>query len=114
MTVLNAIELTKTAPFMKWIGAGCLIGVIIFFIIGCDSAGKGKHGDTITTCCLALLIVSFFGVVICAASSDKITVPTGEYQYEITIDDETSFSEVIEKYNIIEQRGDIFVVEEKE
>lgn len=114
MTVLNVIELTKTAPFMKWIGGGCIIGVVLFFFICIAVAGRGKHGDTICTCCLALIIVLFFGAVICACLSDRITVPNGKYQYEIMIDNETSFAEVIEKYNIIEQRGEIFVVEERE
>lgn len=114
MTVLNVIELTKTAPFMKWIVAGCLIGVILFFIIGISCAGKGVIHDKIAGWCFVATVVSLFAAIVCGAISDNVVVPTGEYQYEITIDDETSFSEVIEKYNIIEQRGDIFVVEEKE
>lgn len=114
MTVLNVIELTKTAPAIKWIAAGCIFLILSSFIIGIATAGKGKRGDTITTCSFVLLIISFFGAVICAGLSDWITVPNGKYHYEITIDNETSFTEVTEKYNIIEQRGEIFVVEERE
>ena len=114
MTVLNVVELTKTAPAIKWIAAGCILSILSSFIIGISTAGKGKRGDTITTCSFVLLIISFFGAVICAALSDEIVVSNGKYQYEIIIDDNTSFTEVTEKYDIIEQRGEIFVVEERE
>lgn len=114
MTILNTIELTKTAPLINWISVGSIISLLLSFIIGMFSAGKGKRCDTIATCCFAMVILSFIGLFICAPLSDMITVPNGKYHYEITIDNGTSFAEVIEKYNIIEQRGEIFVVEERE
>ena len=39
---------------------------------------------------------------------------TGKLQYEVTIDDIVSMTEFNKKYEIIEQRGDIFVVKERE
>lgn len=87
MTILNTIELTKTAPTINWVGAGwCAIGCLVLFL----------------------------SAVACAALSDEVVVPTGKYQYEVLIDDEASFIEITEKYIVIEQRGEIFVVEEKE
>lgn len=41
------------------------------------------------------------------------SVPTGKYKYEVTIDKDVSFTELNSKYNIIEQRGDIYVLEDK-
>lgn len=38
---------------------------------------------------------------------------TGELQYELTIDDTVSMTEFNKKYEIVEQRGDIFVVKER-
>jgi hypothetical protein len=35
-------------------------------------------------------------------------------RYEVTFDEETSIVEVMKDYNIVEQRGDIFVLEDKE
>lgn len=35
-------------------------------------------------------------------------------QYEVTIDDSVSLTEFYEHYNVIEQRGEIFVVEKKD
>lgn len=39
---------------------------------------------------------------------------TGRYRYEVTIDDNVAFKELYEKYDIIEQKGKIYVIEEKE
>jgi hypothetical protein len=41
-------------------------------------------------------------------------VPSGKVQHEVIFDEGASFMDVIDKYDIIEQRGDIFVLEEKE
>jgi hypothetical protein len=63
-----------------------------------------------------IMVASFITAIVCGAISDddQFRVPTGEYQYEILIDDTVTFNEVNEKYNIIEQRGEIFLVEEKD
>lgn len=42
------------------------------------------------------------------------TEPTGRYQYECLIDESVSMTEVYERYEVIEQRGDIWVLEDKE
>lgn len=38
---------------------------------------------------------------------------TGKFRYEVTIDDSVPFNEVMEKYKVISQRGEIYVLEEK-
>lgn len=113
-TILNIIELTKPDPIIRWIVVGCLISVAVFFITGLCCAGRGNIGNKISSWCIFVVIISFFGAVICSSISDNFTVPNGEYQYEILIDDSATFSEINEKYDIIEQRGEIFVVKEKE
>lgn len=111
MTVINVIELTKTAP-------GITIGVITFMVLLILSIVLGfafcaKH-ERLTTVCFIITVISFFGLFVCISIGDDYAVPNGKYQYEILIDDSTTFSEVNEKYNIIEQRGEIYVVEERE
>ena len=39
--------------------------------------------------------------------------PTGRYRYEVTIDDSVNFTDVYERFEVIEQRGDIWVLEDK-
>ena len=39
--------------------------------------------------------------------------PTGRYKYECLIDESVSITEVYGRYEIVEQRGDIWVLEDK-
>ena len=39
--------------------------------------------------------------------------PTGRYKYKVTIDKSVSMIEVYEKYNVIEQDGKIWTIEDK-
>lgn len=40
--------------------------------------------------------------------------PTGEYKYEVTVEESVSMTEFYERYDVIEQRGEIYVIEKKE
>ena len=55
---------------------------------------------------LGLVVLIISGILNC-------TIKTGEYRYECTIDDSVSYNEIVENYKIIEQRGDIWVLEDK-
>ena len=112
MTILNTIELMKVSPACKGICCGCFISLVLFIVASICQAGRDGFEKYVIWYVLGI-IVSFVGAIVCVYISDNFTVPTGEYQYEILIDDTVSFTDVTEKYNIIEQRGEIFVVEEK-
>lgn len=43
----------------------------------------------------------------------KKEIPTGRYRYECTVDENTSFVEICEKYDVVEQKGDLWVLEDK-
>ena len=58
-----------------------------------------------------------FGVlsIIVGAGVDAATEqPTGEYEYKVTISDEVSMNDFLEKYEIIDQEGKIFTVKERD
>ena len=50
-------------------------------------------------------------VFACLCTENKTT---GRYRYEATIDESVLITEVYERYKVIEQRGDIWVLEDKE
>lgn len=110
MTIINTIELTKTAPVVNIIMLISIVLMVLSFIIVISVSIKHEKVESIF--CL-ILFLSMIGLLICAGVKDKFVVPSGEYRYEILIDDNVTFNEVNEKYDIIEQRGEIFVVEEK-
>ena len=39
---------------------------------------------------------------------------TGQYKYEATIDKDVPFTEVYKKYDVVKQKGDIWVLKDKE
>ena len=41
-------------------------------------------------------------------------IPTGQYTYEVTIDESVSMTKLYEKYEIVEQRGDLWVLKDRE
>lgn len=109
MIILNTIELTR-ASWVPFVVAACLIMSIFVSI---PFVNKVKNGFVSGV----LMIYSFLALLIgmmLLLTGNKFQEPTGEYQYEVVFEDDVSFMKVIEKYNIVEQRGEIFVVEEKE
>ena len=60
-------------------------------------------------------IIPFISAVLIAAICVllSLVIKTGEYRYECIIDDSVSYNEVVENYKIVEQRGDIWVLEDK-
>lgn len=110
MTILNVIELTTSHPIIKVLAAVFLIGAGLSFlgilITPIDKTGLGiTYG--------VALALSVVGCIVVGVLDDNFTTPTGKVRYEVTVNDDTSFVEIIENYNIIEQRGEIFVLEEK-
>lgn len=104
ITVLNEIAVTGVPSWMM-ISAIiiCMIGIIVFAIA---IIAEWPTWKAIIPIIIVLLIWFICGIF-------NITFKTGEYQYECIIDDSVSYNEVIENYNIVEQRGDIWVLEDK-
>ncbi len=78
-----------------------------------------------------LLLVSWVGAI--AGCNDRVVMaavlvgtvvglgcykgamrPTGEYRYEVMIDESVPMTEFYERYDVIDQRGKIYVIKEKE
>lgn len=109
MTILN------TSPVFceGLIGTiGAVIAVISFvsMFMFLHEAGESGSGVCfiIGIICVALFIAGFVASVV---DDNK---PTGKYRYEILLDDSYPASKLNENYDVIEQRGEIFVIEDKE
>lgn len=106
ITVLNQ-EMIMAAP--DWANVTmivCLIGMFVFFVVFLVS-NNACINISFGIAAIACLLFLMFGP---AVISD---VPTGRYRYEVTIDESVSFNDIYERYEIVEQRGDIWVLEEK-
>lgn len=104
--VLNVVERTRLPD---WAAIGVLLcaSAMVIFLIGLLTGNTIK---TVNICGAGLgltIVLIFIFFVVGIFTSNKIA------QYECTIDNDVGFVELYEKYDVIEQRGDIWVLEEK-
>ena len=106
-----AINLIYIGLFITIIGA---IFMIITMII--DGMHKFTYKTTVTMAVTSFLtiIVGLIIIIITSITSSQKLIPTGRCQYEVTIDDTVSFTELNDKYEVVEQRGKIWILEDKE
>lgn len=104
ITILNKIAVTGVPSWVLISAAAILIiGLIVFAISIIDE----WHTWTVIVSTIIVLFIWFICGIL------NITIKTGEYQYECIIDDSVPYNKVVENYKIIEQRGDIWVLEDK-
>lgn len=105
--VLNVVERTRL-PDWAIIGILlCMFAMAVFFIeLLTGNTTKITTIGGIGFVCTLVLIFVFLWV-------GKTFFPNRITQYECTIDKDVSFVELYEQYDVIEQRGDIWVLEEK-
>ena len=83
-----------------------IISVLAFIIL------VSMEYFNIANVCFWFLILSL--VVTFSFAIINPQTETGRYRYEVTIDDDVSFLDLHERYNVIEQNGRIWTLEDKE
>lgn len=97
-----------TLEMIGWLAIPLVFIGLIIFIVGysLDSIGCGLTG-------LGMVVLSFIMAVTSAGMGAYITVPSYN-TYEVILDDSVSMNEFMSTYEILEQRGQIYVVKEIE
>lgn len=116
ITVLNEIVNTiPPASMLDWIFIlGLTILLTIFCIIAWVTVIRGEDWKAIVPLLLYSAVVIVMWSFTCSIYKNTQREPYTTIQYEVTISDEVSFTEFNKKYEIIEQRGDIYVIQERE
>ena len=106
ITILNTIEVTG-------ISRNAIIVFMVSFFIALFLMFMLEVSEN--SCVLVYLFIDLIVFIGCVFVSwyQSENHKTGEIRYEVTIDDTVSMTEFNKKYEIIEQRGDIFVVKER-
>ena len=107
MEILNTTEILKTrndalvVAFIIMVMALC--GIMIT-LVSCVRVSNG------------MFITWFICVVVCVAVAGwfAVKVPTGTYQYEVLLTDNYSATQLLQDYDVVEQRGTIWVIQDKE
>ena len=108
MQILNQepiMEMVQYGQILLFVfGSISIISFVITMAANCYSLTGPIAG--------VLCIASLMAVFITAANAPMID--TGRNRYEVILDDSVSAKEIYEKYKVIEQRGEIWVIEDKE
>ena len=110
ITILNQTEVMEPIPLAVTV----IVILMIIAAISCIAFFIADYVMASITCPVILgfiSISSLISVLVISVLSPKHL--TG-YKYEVTIDKNVSMEEVYERYEIVEQRGDIWVLRDKE
>ena len=117
MTILNTTTVdlvTGRVDYFSW-SIGCWIGII--FTIACVVGFaicviQAIKEEEIMFFLLGLVALAIGAVILFGAVLPH-NVTTTVNQYEATINENITFKEIMNEYDFIEQRGDIYVLREK-
>ena len=114
--MLEGIEILAQTEIMKnpdWTSL-FFTAMLIFILLGFLMAIIGGIIDMwkLIACGVGLAIGTFVTSFIISPSISP--EPTGRYEYQVTIDDTVSFTELYEKYKVIDQNGKIWTIRDKE
>ena len=84
--------------------AWCISAILVIIGFICDSKWSTIIGGI-------LFLISY--ITMCTVNLEK-SKNTGRYKYEATIDKDVPFTEVYKKYDVVKQKGDIWVLKDKE
>lgn len=113
LTPLNTIEILEVSR----IGIGCGLSLIVcgFFMFFRSMNYDGSSlARTIAMILITVLSISTgFFMTLNFSANDAWKNKTGRFQIEATISDDMPFNSIYDQYEIIEKRGDIYLLEPK-
>lgn len=106
---MEGVTILNTIPGFSPILLVVLLFIIFIFGLSILSYGKvNKISDGRLLLVFIATILAFVAMITC------FFIPSQPKRYEVTISDDVTFNDFVEKYKIIEERGQIFIIEERE
>lgn len=103
MEILNTFEYVEKNPGWQ-IAILVVIGIVLIFF-EVFFACKKQWGRTWASAFLAFIFLEL-ALILCSAKRVEI-------RYECAIDDTASFIEIMENYDVVGRRGDLWILEDK-
>lgn len=118
VTILNEIEVVQVVNDTFNYTAGVIALIVTVLICAIVGFFIGRHDfSEFESTLIGVMAGLVIGILPMMVSGSAFSYPPEiktTIQYEVILDDSVSMNEFCEHYNVVEQRGDIFVVEEKE
>ena len=109
MTVLNQTEVMVSIIPDKFIVL-VFIGLVLSSICAIMALTFVRCPDF----CIIAAVIFFIACITTFFIGAIFKKPSGRYRYECLIDDTVPYTEIYDKYDVVEQRGSIWVLEDKE
>ena len=112
--MIDGIEILNKTEIMTISDAGLIWSYILVFgglICALLFAFLSNYHNAFIIGVIFSVVAFFSGIIVAALDESK---PTGRYQYECTIDESVPFKDVLENYEVIEQKGKLWILEDKE
>ena len=114
--MIEGIKVLSQSPIFDYdyaygyIAIGAIVGAgLIGFIIGLLASDFNiGMASSLVGCVMGGLV----GMLI--AETTVVKTETGRYKYKVLIEDGVEMKEFYERYNVIEQDGEIWIIEDKE
>ena len=107
ITILNTIIVNDCADWVSFtalaLGVLCIMAFILMLV--------SKDNEAIIFGIISLIAMIAMPIIVITSKTHWRT--NERNQYECIIDDSVSINEVYEKYNVIERRGKIWILEDK-
>ena len=113
MKGVDILNIEEISAVPEWIDIIIIIAVIVFIIsiiilfISIYNLWNVSFIVSIIT-----MLISFIFIIVLGANDIK--EPTGKYRYEATIDESVSITEIYDRYKVVDRRGNIWILEDKE
>ena len=108
--ILNIEEISAVPLWVDVIGIIAVMVFAISLIILLISVYKLWNVSFIVS--IITMLISFIFIIVLGVND--IEKPTGRYRYEATIDESVSITEIYDRYKVVDRRGDIWILEDKE
>lgn len=109
MTILNEYTEKVGASTAGQFAITLFAFLACMFLLCCISAFKEKDVENIVLALVLFMISAAIVIVLSYSICNRVTFTT----YEVTLSDDYPASELLEKYEIVEQRGEILVIRDK-
>lgn len=114
--MLKGIEILNKIPIVEtpiWFGFLVILLSFVALSFLCILLASIELRNLPLAIISAVLIIA--SMVFLVLSNEQVgSIDTGRYRYEVTIDDNVSFVDLQERYDVIEQHGKIWTIEYKE
>lgn len=104
INILNQTEIMTYSNFNGGIILISFIGLIVCVIIAFDNCDEW----------ISTMLGCIFGIIFALFVIIGETEPTGRYRYECIIDKSVSIQDIYDNYKVVEQRGELWILEDKE